>query len=66
MAKGEGALSRLLFNWQFSKMAATFDQDMQRFKAHVETDWAQFAPTPTVVPTQALVQSAARESLNAA
>ena len=66
MAKGEGGLSRLLFNWKFGKMFDAWNQDMQRFKAHVETDWATFAPTPVVVPTQAAVQSAARESLDAA
>ena len=66
MAKGEGALTRLMFDWQFRKMAPAWAEDMQRFKAHVEADWAQFnAPPPVAVP-QALVQSAARDSLNAA
>jgi len=66
MAKGEGALGRFLFNWQFRKMATELNEDMQRFKTHVETDWAQFTPTPTVVPAPDRVRSAARESLNAA
>ncbi|MEO7223598.1 MAG: DUF2652 domain-containing protein, partial [Devosia sp.] len=66
-AKGEGPmLRRLMFDRQFSKMAGTFQSDTERFKEHVEADWAQFAAPPAVVVPQALVQSAARESLNVA
>lgn len=66
ITKGEGALSRLLFNWKFSKMAASLNQDMQRFKAHIEADWAQWGAPPAPPIAQSLVKIAARESLNAA
>jgi hypothetical protein len=66
ITKGEGALSRLLFNWRFSKRAGSLNQDMQRFKAHIEADWAQWGAPPAPPIAQSLVQSAARDSLNAA
>lgn len=65
-AKGEGPLlRRVMFDRQFSKMAAHFQTDTERFKAHLEADWAQFAVAPPVAVPQSVVQSAARESLNA-
>jgi hypothetical protein len=65
-AKGEGPLlRRMMFDRQFSKMAGQFQTDTERFKAHVESDWAQFPVPPPLDLPQSLVQSAVRESLNA-
>jgi uncharacterized protein YndB with AHSA1/START domain len=67
MAKGEGPIGlRHMYDWQFKKMMGKFDEDMQRFKAHIEADWAQFAAPPQASVPEAIVRTAARESLTAA
>lgn len=64
MSKAQGLPGlRHVVDWQFKKMAPSFAKDMQRFKAHIEADWAQIAPLPSAVISVTSVEAAARESL---
>ena len=66
MSKSRGPLlGRLLGDRMFRKLKPKLDDDMLRFKAHIEADWAALnptAPTQTVID-EARILAAARESL---
>jgi hypothetical protein len=66
MGKATGPLlGRLMGDREFKKMGPKFDEDLRRFKNHIEADWAALsggAPAPVVISSDA-VNAAIRESL---